>query len=120
MKPIAVLVGISIISWIAAVALAGSAAGLEILFGMLGPLAATTGTWLLVAWSYRRHPEQLTQFMGAAFIVKAVFFGIYFGVMLRVMKLRPVPFVTSFVCYFIGLYLIEAFYLKRLFSERSR
>jgi hypothetical protein len=30
-----------------------------------------------------------------------------------------VPFVVSFTSYFIGLYLMEALYLRRLFSERS-
>jgi len=31
-----------------------------------------------------------------------------------------VPFVASFTSYFIALYLIEALYMRRLFSERSR
>jgi hypothetical protein len=40
--------------------------------------------------------------------------------MVLFMRLRPVPFVVSFTSYFIGLYLMEALYLKRLFSKRSR
>jgi hypothetical protein len=58
--------------------------------------------------------------MATAFVLKMIFFGTYVAVMLRVMRFRPVPFVISFTGYFIGLYLIEALYLKRLFSERSR
>jgi len=32
------------------------------------------------------------------------------------MGVQPVPFVASFTTYFIGLYLVEALYLKRLFN----
>jgi hypothetical protein len=51
----------------------------------------------------------------AGFAIKLVFFGAYLTVGLRVLSLRPVPFVVSFTGYFIVLYLIEALYLKRLF-----
>ena len=50
----------------------------------------------------------------------AIIFGAYVVVILAVLRFRPVPFVASFTGYFIVLYLIEALYLKRLFSERSR
>jgi hypothetical protein len=58
--------------------------------------------------------------MAVAFFLKMVFFGGYVAIMLGIARFRPVPFVASFTGYFIGLYLIEALYLKRLFSERSR
>jgi hypothetical protein len=73
-----------------------------------------------VAWAYQHRPEELTGLMAAAFVAKMVFLGTYIAVMLRLMRLRPVPFVASFTGYFIGLYLIEALYMKRLFSERPR
>ena len=119
MKPIAYMAAVSVISWIGA-AMIDRGARLEILFGMLGPLAAASGTWFLVAWAYRERPEGLTGLMAAAFVLKMVFFGAYVAAMLRVMHFRPVPFVSSFTAYFIGLYLMEALFLKRLFSERSR
>jgi hypothetical protein len=34
--------------------------------------------------------------------------------MLRLLSLRPVPFVTAFVTYFIALYAMQALFLKRL------
>jgi hypothetical protein len=46
-----------------------------------------------------------------------VFFGAYVAVMLAVLRLRPIPFVLSFTGYFIGLYLMEALYLRRLFTS---
>ena len=89
-------------------------------FGMLGPLAAVSITWVLAEWIYRQRPAELTSLMLAAFLLKMVFFAGYVAIMLRVAGFRPTPFVASFTGYFIGLYLMEALYLKRLFSERSR
>jgi hypothetical protein len=47
--------------------------------------------------------------------VKAVFFGAYVVVMLRVLALRPGPFVASFTSYFIALHMMEALFMRRLF-----
>jgi hypothetical protein len=41
----------------------------------------------------------------------------YVAIALMVFSLRPVLFVASFISYFIGLYLIEALYLRRLFAS---
>jgi hypothetical protein len=94
--------------------------GLEVLFGMAGPLAVTVTSWVLVERTYRQHPERLTSVMVAAFGAKMVFFGVYVAVMLKLFSLRPVPFALSFTAYFIALHLAEAFNLKRLFAEESR
>ena len=110
----------SVTSWIVVAAFVGRTASYEILLGMLGPLTAAVGTWLLAARVYREHPEQLTGLMAAGFALKMIFLGAYVAVMLRVMRVRPFPFVVSFTGYFIGLYLMEALFLRRLFSERSR
>ena len=48
------------------------------------------------------------------FALKFVFFVVYVAVMLRLLSLRPVPFVIAFVSYFIALYAMQAFYLRRL------
>jgi hypothetical protein len=119
MKPIAYMTAASVASWIAAAAILSRRTSFAILCGMLGPLAATSGTWLLVAQVYRHRPEQLTRLLVAAFVLKMAFFGAYVAVMLRLVRLRPIPFVVSFTGYFIGLYGMEALFLKRLFSERS-
>jgi len=62
-----------------------------------------------------RNRQMLMSLMIAAFAFKLVFFGVYVVLMLRVVGLRPAPFVLSLTGYFSGLYLVEALYLRRLF-----
>ena len=75
-----------------------------------------TASWMAAERTYRRRPERLTAMMVAAFGVKMVFFGAYVAIALKVLSLRPIPFVISFTGYFIGLHVIEALYLRRLFA----
>jgi hypothetical protein len=90
----------------------------EILGGMAGPLVAVTLTWLLTERVHQQRPEALMSLMVGGFAVKIVFFGAYVAVMLRVLSLRPAPFIVSFTLYFIGLYLTEALYLRRLYLRQ--
>lgn len=92
----------------------------EVLLGMLGPLAVASGSWALMARTYRRRPERLTAMMVAAFAGKAIFFGTYAVVVIAVLSLRPVPFVVSFTGCFIGFHLIEALLLRRLLTGEQR
>jgi hypothetical protein len=111
-----------------AVASLGSAAALAalvgrdkraaVVLGMTAPLAATAVSWVLTERTFTRSPERLTGLMLAGFAAKMVFFGAYVAVMLKVVGLRPVPFVASFTGCFIALYLIEALLLRRLFAGR--
>jgi hypothetical protein len=91
-----------------------------VFFGMLGPLAAATVSWVLAERTYRRDPSTLTSLMVGAFAFKFVFFGAYVAVLLKVVRVSPVPFVVSFSSYFIALHLVEAVCLKRLFSGNAR
>jgi hypothetical protein len=120
MKPVASMAAASGVSWIIAALILGERTGIEILFGMLGPLAATSATWILAERIYRRRAEVLTTVMATAFVAKVVFFGGYIAIAILLLRFRPVPFVVSFTSYFIALYLMEALYLRRLFGERSR
>ena len=120
MKPIVGMVATSVGSWAGAAVIVDRRTSTEIFFGMLAPLAAVSATWVLAEWVYRRRPAEMMSLMLAAFLLKAVFFAGYVAIMLRVAGFRPIPFVGSFTGYFIALYLMEALYLKRLFSERSR
>ncbi|PYS03467.1 MAG: hypothetical protein DMG12_12165 [Acidobacteria bacterium] len=118
MRPIAWMVTISVISWLAAAIVVERQTSVEVLWGMLGPLVVAIGTWLAVERAKRQKRESLIPLMVAAFAGKMVFFGAYVAVMLRVLRLRPAPFVISFTGFFIILYLMEALYLRRLFSGR--
>jgi len=118
--PVWWMVGLSGLSWLVAAAVLDARASIEVLYGMLGPLAMVTGSWILMERAYRRDPGRLTAVMVAAFAGKLVFFGAYVAVMLRVVSLGPRTFVASFTGYFIALYLIEALYLRRLFAGGPR
>jgi len=112
------MVTTSVTSWLAAAVVVERRTSVEVLWGMLGPLAVAIGTWLAVERAKRQKRESLIPLMVAAFAGKMVFFGAYVAVMLRVLRLRPAPFVISFTGFFIILYLMEALYLRRLFSGR--
>jgi hypothetical protein len=86
----------------------------ELMWGMAGPLVSTVGTWVIVARTHAMAPDRLTGVMVTGFALKAVFFGAYVVVMLRVLAMRPVPFVVSFTGFFIALYAMEALFLRRL------
>ena len=119
MKPVASMVAASVAVWLAAVAIADRRTSIEVLCGMLGPLAMACGSWVLMERTYRLNPSGLTAMMAGAFLAKMLFFGAYVIVMLVLLRLRPAPFVASFASYLIALYLVEALYLRRLFSGRS-
>lgn len=120
MTPVWWMVGLSGLTWLVAAVLLDTQARIEVLYGMLGPLAMVSGSWVLMERAYRRSPQSLTTVMVAAFAGKLVFFGAYVAVMLRVLSLRPRTFVASFTGYFITLYLIEALYLRRLLAGGPR
>jgi hypothetical protein len=115
-KAIAAMAGASIGSWLLATGLLGSASSRDIMLGMLGPLVIACCTWALMERTYRTNPQGLTPVMIAAFAGKLVFFGAYVALMIRPVKVHPVPFIASFTGYFIGLYVIEALLLKRLLA----
>jgi len=91
----------------------------EVLLGMLAPLAAALATAVLVVRTWGARPEALTPLMIAAFGAKLVFFGGYVAVALKVLAVRPLPFVISFTTYFIGLHLGEALWLQRFFAKST-
>jgi hypothetical protein len=112
------MAGLSVCSCFAATALAGR--GAELFLGMVGPLMVAVFTSVLVERTYRRNPGHLTVLMMMAFGTKMVLFGSYVVIALRVLSLRPIPFVVSFTVYFIALHLAEALSLRRLFAEGTR
>ena len=105
----------SIASALVVGALVDPRARLDVLLGMLGPLLMASGSWVLIERTYRERPQALMNVMVAAFAFKLVFFGAYVAVLIRVVALRPVPFIGSFTGYLAGLYFMEALYLRRLF-----
>jgi hypothetical protein len=91
--------------------------GAEVFFGMLGPLVAVAGTWLLVERASRMNPAGVTSVMMAAFLVKMVFFGAYVAAVVTWWEVERTPFIVSFTGYFVTLYAAEALLLRRLFGR---
>lgn len=118
MRIVSWLTAASVAAWLVATWLGSP--GPEVLAGMLGPLVVTAGSWILTERIHRRKPGQLTAVMIAAFGAKLVFFGAYVAVMLKVVAVRPVPFVVSFTSYFIALHVAEAVSLQRLLAGDIR
>ena len=116
MTPVAWMAGASMLSWLIASRAVGPGANPEVLYGMLAPLVVAVVSWIVIERTYRSNPERLTRVMVEGLAVKAVFFGAYVAGMLRVLGLRPVPFVVSFTSYFIALHVTEAVLLRRLFK----
>jgi hypothetical protein len=90
-----------------------------VLLGLAGPLSVVSVSWVLMARTFRRDPSRLTSLMMLAFAAKMVFFAVYVAIALKILAVRPVPFVASFVVSFIALYLIEAVSLRRMIAAGS-
>src|SRR6188474_115514 len=120
MKPALWMTGMGLMSWLAVAATSKGSADPEVLLGMAGPLVSAVGSWMAYERAHRSAPGRLTNVMIAALAVKMVFFGVYVGVMLRGLNLRPVPFVASFAAYFIALHAMEATFLRRLLMNDLR
>ncbi len=111
------MAGAAIGSWLAVSATGGDRVNPEALFGMAGPLVAVCVSWLVVQRIHRVTPERTMAAMIIGFAAKFVFFGAYVAVMLGVLSLRPVPFMTAFVSYFIALYAMQALFFRRLLTS---
>jgi hypothetical protein len=116
MKPVAWIGAASLASALLAIAISGRRSVAGVLLGMLAPLAAVSVSWVLTERTFKRDPQRLSGLMIQAFGAKMLFFGAYVGVMLKIVAVRPMPFVMSFTVYFIALYLTEALLMRRLFA----
>jgi hypothetical protein len=86
----------------------------ELWVGMAGPLASAVVSWIAMHRQYFRRPEGMTALMVKAFAAKMIFFAGYITVLVSFGWVRPIPFVISFVCYFLALHGVEAIGLRRL------
>jgi hypothetical protein len=98
----------SVVSSFVVTALLGTETKLEVWLGMLGPLTAALASWIAMERQHIRRPEGLTAVLIRAFAAKAVFFGGYITVLMRIGFVRPIPFVVSFIIYFLALHVVVA------------
>ncbi len=119
LAPLWWMAGASGVSWLV-ISAVSPGSNPEVGLGMVAPLAAAGLTWVLAQRDYAAHPERLTAVLIKALAGKMVFFGGYVIVMVRVLAVRPIPFMVSFTGFFIGLYVMEALFLRRLFADSMR
>lgn len=119
MRAVASMALVAVVIWSGSL-LFGVGGRLEVLLGVLGPLLVACGAWVLMERTYRRRPEAFTSTVIAGFGFKLVFFGAYLAVMLRWLRLMPLPFVASFIGSFVAFHLVEALFLRRLFQDGTR
>jgi hypothetical protein len=120
MKPLWWMVATATASWMLITVILGPEANPEVLFGMVGPLVVAGATWVVTERTYKSDPQRLTAVMIKGLAIKAVFFGVYVAVMLRPLAMRATPFVASFTGFFIGLHMMEALFMRRLFTDGMR
>jgi hypothetical protein len=114
MKPVAWMVAASAVAWLLVTATLADRANPEALWGIAGPLMGAAVSWLAYVRAHKAAPERLTRVMITAFALKLMFFSVYVSATMRVLDLRPAPFVVSFTSAFIALHAMEAFSLRRL------
>ena len=94
--------------------LGGPTLGRDVGYGMLGPLVAALGTWIVIERTAASDVSRLNQRLMQGFAVKAVFFAAYVTLGLRVAHAAPIPFIAGFTTCFIALHATEAWLLQRL------
>jgi hypothetical protein len=92
----------------------GDRANPEAGWGIAGPLASAVVSWTAYVRAHDVAAERLTRVMITAFALKLMFFSVYVVATMRLLDLRPGPFVMSFATAFIVLHAMEAFTLRRL------
>ncbi len=115
-RPVVWMIGATVASCLALVAVTGSRLMPELLLGMAGPLTSAVLTWQVLERTQSSAPERLTNVMITAFGVKVLLFAVYVVVALWALGLRPKPFMLSFTGYYVGLHVVEAMFLRRLLA----
>jgi hypothetical protein len=101
-------------AWVLVAATLADRANPEAAWGIAGPLTGAAASWVAYVRAHEATPERLTRVMITAFVLKLVFFSAYVTAAMRLLDLRPVPFVVSFAGAFIALHAMEAVSLRRL------
>jgi hypothetical protein len=98
----------------------GGASAAAVALGMIGPLAGALATWIVIERTQARAPERVSGVMIALFAVKILLFGAYVIIVATQFPEGRIVFIVSFTCHYILLHVMEALYLRRLFSAAAR
>jgi hypothetical protein len=116
--PVARMALASIVCWGVVSWLTGGATGGAVTLGMLGPLAVASGAWVVMERTHTRVPERLPGLMIKLFGAKMLLFGAYVAAVVMLLPAGSVAFVLSFTATYTVLHVMEALYLRRLFSGK--
>ncbi|MDP6533249.1 MAG: hypothetical protein QF845_03350 [Candidatus Marinimicrobia bacterium] len=86
----------------------------DIFFGWLGPAAAGTGSTLFLLQAAKKGQRAVTKSIQNGFIIKMVYYGVYITAVFKLYGFEPVPFMCSFLGFFLVLHTLEAIIIKDL------
>ena len=107
------------VCWAILATLSGGPHVTVVTLGMLGPLAGAVVSWILVERTQLRAPEQVSGVLIKLFAAKMLLFGAFVVVVATLFPEGRVAFVVSFTCHYVLLHVMEALYLRRLFSAAA-
>ena len=87
--------------------------------GIAGPAVMAAASWTMTSRTWARDKAALLPLMLRAFAVKVMFVVAYVVGMLKVVEVRPEPFVLSFILTFMATHFAEAYCLRRLTAAGS-
>jgi hypothetical protein len=85
--------------------------------GTLAPMLAALGTWVIVERQFARAPERTAGVLINLFAAKVLLFGSYVALVVLLVPEWATVFVVSFTSQYILLHIVEAVFLRRLFSS---
>jgi len=88
----------------------------EIFLGMIAPLLMGVGSIFLISIANQKSPENVNSVMVKLFIIKMILYALYLIYIFTFYSFNPMPFILSFVGYYITLHISEALFLKSIFK----
>lgn len=89
---------------------------IEIFLGMIAPLIVGIISIFVLSAIHKKSPERVTNVLIKSFGIKMIFYGMYFIYIFTFYTFNPMPFILSFVGYFVTLHICEALFLRSIFK----
>ncbi len=116
-RPLVWMAATSVVCWLVLLAVVGLQNAVAALVGAAGPLLGALGTWRIVERTHVRAPERTSGVMIKLFAAKMLLFGAYVVAVVLLLPDWTTVFVVSFTSQYILLHVMEAVFLRRLFSS---
>ena len=90
----------------------------EIFLGMVIPWSISLISISKTYSVYNINPEKLIKHMTKAMLMKMVSYGILLVIIFTFISFNPLPFIISFISYFLALHIMEAFTLRFIIKQK--